>query len=191
MAPPNRLFTSSPPPAGLQVGQGWGDLLLQIFCSTVCIGDTFLRWMVTTALDDYRPMVDDIVPLAGPVWLSSKSLDSIRNSFNVYKNAPLWRISHTALLCLHSNASSGTLLDILHTYAIFVYFALVPSHALGASTSRAASLFRLGHFFHILSVSICPIFLVAIYAHWTHVSHLSLGPAWPGFLIECEVRQRI
>ena len=40
----------------------------------------------------------------------------------------------TALLCLylHSNASSGTLLHILHTYAIFVYFALVPSHALGA-----------------------------------------------------------
>ena len=25
-APPARLFTSSPPPAGLQVGKGWGDL---------------------------------------------------------------------------------------------------------------------------------------------------------------------
>ena len=33
---------------------------------------------------------------------------------------------------LHSNASSGILLHILHTYAIFVYFAHVPSHALGA-----------------------------------------------------------
>ena len=33
---------------------------------------------------------------------------------------------------LHSNASSGTLLHILRTYAIFVYFTLVPSHALGA-----------------------------------------------------------
>jgi len=33
---------------------------------------------------------------------------------------------------LHSHASSGTLLHILRTYDIFVYFALVPSHALGA-----------------------------------------------------------
>ena len=33
---------------------------------------------------------------------------------------------------LHSHASSGTLLHILRTNAIFVYFALVPSHALGA-----------------------------------------------------------
>ena len=33
---------------------------------------------------------------------------------------------------LHSHASSGTLLHILRIYAIFVYFALVPSHALGA-----------------------------------------------------------
>ena len=33
---------------------------------------------------------------------------------------------------LHSHASSGTVLHILRTYAIFVYFALVPSHALGA-----------------------------------------------------------
>ena len=45
------------------------------------------------------------------------------------------------LVYLHLNASSGTLLHILRTYAIFVYFALVPSHALGASTSRAATLF--------------------------------------------------
>ena len=29
----------------------------------------------------------------------------------------------------------------LQIFAIFVYFALVPSHALGASTSRAATLF--------------------------------------------------
>ena len=65
--------------------------------------------------------VDNIVPLA---------------------NTPLLRISYTALLYLHYNASSGTLLDILHTYVIFVYFALVPSHALGASTSRAATLFH-------------------------------------------------
>ena len=41
----------------------------------------------------------------------------------------------------HSNASSSTQLHILRTFAIFVYFALVPSHALGASTSRAATLF--------------------------------------------------
>ena len=41
----------------------------------------------------------------------------------------------------HSNASSSTLLHTLHTFAIFAYFALVPSHALGASTSRADTLF--------------------------------------------------
>ena len=41
----------------------------------------------------------------------------------------------------HSNASSSTLLHTLQIFAIFVYFALVPSHALGASTSRAATLF--------------------------------------------------
>ena len=33
------------------------------------------------------------------------------------------------LVYLHLNASSGTLLHILRTYAIFVYFALVPSHS--------------------------------------------------------------
>ena len=41
----------------------------------------------------------------------------------------------------HSNASYSTLLHTLQIFAIFVYFALVPSHALGASTSRAATLF--------------------------------------------------
>ena len=41
----------------------------------------------------------------------------------------------------HSNASSSTLLHTLQIFAIFVYFALVPSHALGASTSRAPTLF--------------------------------------------------
>ena len=41
----------------------------------------------------------------------------------------------------HSNASSSTLLHTLQIFAVFVYFALVPSHALGASTSRAATLF--------------------------------------------------
>ena len=39
------------------------------------------------------------------------------------------------ILMLHS-----TLLHTLQIFAIFVYFALVPSHALGASTSRAATL---------------------------------------------------
>ena len=41
----------------------------------------------------------------------------------------------------YSNASYSTLLHTLQIFAIFVYFALVPSHALGASTSRAATLF--------------------------------------------------
>ena len=40
----------------------------------------------------------------------------------------------------HSNASYSTLLHTLQIFDIFVYFALVPSHALGASTSRAATL---------------------------------------------------
>ena len=43
----------------------------------------------------------------------------------------------------YSNASYSTLLHTLQIFAIFVYFALVPSHALGASTSRAATLFCL------------------------------------------------
>ena len=43
----------------------------------------------------------------------------------------------------HSNASYSTLLHTLQIFAIFVYFALVPSHALGASTSRAATLLLL------------------------------------------------
>ena len=50
-----------------------------------------------------------------------------------YKNEPV-----VALHCcfyLHYHASCGTLLHILRTYDIFVYFALVPSHALGAKTS--------------------------------------------------------
>ena len=42
--------------------------------------------------------------------------------------------------CVCILAFSGTLLDILRTYAIFVNFAFVPNHALGASTSRAATL---------------------------------------------------
>ena len=41
------------------------------------------------------------------------------------------------ILMLHS-----TLLHTLQIFAIFVYFALVPSYALGASTSRAATLFN-------------------------------------------------
>ena len=41
----------------------------------------------------------------------------------------------------HSDASSSTLVHTLQIFAIFVHFALVPSHALGASTSRAAPLF--------------------------------------------------
>ena len=45
------------------------------------------------------------------------------------------------ILRQQSNASSSTILHTLQIFAIFVYFALVPSHALGASTSRAATLF--------------------------------------------------
>ena len=58
--------------------------------------------------------------------------NNLRSTNYFYNNMLLLKISHTALFCLHSNAFSGTLLDILRTYAIFVYFALVPSHALGA-----------------------------------------------------------
>ena len=45
--------------------------------------------------------------------------------------------------------------------------------------------------FSVSVLSIPGIFPVAMYAHWTHMSNLSLGPPWPGFLIECEVRRRI
>ena len=47
------------------------------------------------------------------------------------------------------------------------------------------------HNFPFSVLNIRGIFPVGIYAHWTHMSNLSLGPAWPGFLIECEVRRRI
>ena len=39
---------------------------------------------------------------------------------------------HCCFYLIHSNASSCTLLHILRIFAISIYFALVPSHALGA-----------------------------------------------------------
>ena len=64
-----------------------------------------------------------------------KTKSKSKNGITVNFHIPVGFVEFVELHCCfsqHSNASSNTLLHILRSFDIFVYFALVPSHALGA-----------------------------------------------------------